>query len=250
MQWIGGPTFLLELGSFKLLADPVFGQGDDALTVTQPDGGEVTVGRRVALPELDLAGIDAVVICCDREDHVDATALQRLDKSLMCVLPAGGASRVAKNGFQKIEELGWGQSIEQKKNSEALTIDAVPTTQPDRNGYVFVYSDGEAAHTVYWTGATSWFNESRDIKDRIGRLDLFIPHLGAVGGAVTGRRTLDSKDAMQFLFMFQPKRIVPVGYHTFSHYEEPVEEFREKVALTMYDRRLVVLEEGETFERT
>jgi L-ascorbate metabolism protein UlaG (beta-lactamase superfamily) len=31
-QWIGGPTFLLELGSFRILSDPMFAEANRLLS--------------------------------------------------------------------------------------------------------------------------------------------------------------------------------------------------------------------------
>jgi len=47
----------------------------------------------------------------------------------------------------------------------------------------------------------------------------------------------------------QPNAIVPVHHHTYSHYREPVEAFIDHIGRTIYDRRLRVLTEGESWEK-
>ena len=140
-----------------------------------------------------------------------------------------------------------------EKGTETLSVTAVPAQARDdrsSNGYIIEHTGGAKPQTVYWTGDTLWFTDTRDIKKKIDNVDLMILHLGAVGaGAAGGPITLGGKEAMQFVFMFQPKRIVPVNHHTFSHYTETIDDFKGRIALTMYDRRLVVLKEGEMFER-
>ncbi len=256
IQWIGGPSFILELGRFKILGDPVLGQGDAAFTLDSPSGGPpMSVKRLVGLPPIDLDGIDVAVLSRDREDHFDAAAAERLDKNVTIVAPSDAAGRVAGAGFGNLCPLGWWEETKQSQDGETLTVTAVPTETADRaaaagNGYIIDHV-GEKPYTVYWTGDTLWFSGAREIKARAQTVDLFIPHLGRVGAdAPGGPFTLDGKAAMQFVFMFQPKRIVPISHGTFSHYTETVDDFKERVALTMYDRRLVVLEEGEVFERT
>ena len=116
------------------------------------------------------------------------------------------------------------------------------------NGYLIAHRSGDLRTTVYWTGDTLWTSEARRIKDKVDTVDVVIPNIGAVGGT-DDPKTLTGKEAMQFVFLAQPKRIVPIGYHTFSHYTEGVDDFKRRIGLTLYERRLVVLKEGETFER-
>ena len=88
-----------------------------------------------------------------------------------------------------------------------------------------------------------------EIKKLIGRVDLLVPHLGAVGmGGVRGRLTLDASEAVRMVELFQPGRVVPVHHHTFSHYVEPVRVFEEQMRAAGLESRLCVLEEGETID--
>ena len=58
IQWIGGPTFLLELGSFRILSDPMFADG--------PGANEFSTIRA---PNLRYDGIRR---CCGKEfRHAD-----------------------------------------------------------------------------------------------------------------------------------------------------------------------------------
>jgi len=42
---------------------------------------------------------------------------------------------------------------------------------------------------------------------------------------------------------------VPIHHHTFSHFTESVSEFEEKLGVTIYDRRLHILTEGESYQK-
>ena len=61
LQWIGGPTFLLELGSFRVLADPVFGTGDAAFYLRPQPLSEKA--RKLLSPEaaVRLTGLASVL---------------------------------------------------------------------------------------------------------------------------------------------------------------------------------------------
>jgi N-acyl-phosphatidylethanolamine-hydrolysing phospholipase D len=261
-QWIGGPTFLLELGSFRILSDPVFGVGEEAFFLERhPSTGKtnVPIRRIAALPSFDPA-VDLVLLGLNREDHFDTTAAQQLEKTLPFVSPSDHERVLADQGFDNVEHLNWWEECRREKGEERLSILAVPTWHKDEeeldtmsgqgNGYIIEHSNGQSSYSVYWTGETLWFNDAREIKRNVETVDLLVPNLGAVGrNGPGGMWTLNGKEAMQFVFMFQPKRVIPVSHSTFSHYLEPVDEFKKHMDLTMYERRLVILKEGETYEK-
>ena len=256
-QWIGGPSFLLELGSFTVLGDPVFAEGENLQLVPPgaPSETAITATRLAPLPAVDLVPLDYLVISRYQGDHVDATAADRIDKKTP-VITTADADGIADCGFGDVHPLQWEQDVVQTKADEELRITAVPTHFPARgstiqsNGYIIRYGKGTGSYTVYWTGDTRWFTDARAIKERLDNVNLMILNLGAVGaGSAEGMTTLNGKEAMQFVFMFIPKRLVPVSHSTFSHYTESVDDFKERIGLTMYERRLVILEEGGVFER-
>jgi L-ascorbate metabolism protein UlaG (beta-lactamase superfamily) len=247
IQWLGGPSFILEMGSFRFLNDPVFGDGEDAFTMPADAGGE-SVKRLVALPDCDVSDLDAVILTRLGDDHFDLAAAERVDVGLRVITPNDDPERLIEHGFTDMEALAWGQSFSDDKNGERITIIATPTSHSERrvsNGYVAIHEAGDTRQTTYWTGDTRWFKNARQIKELSDRFDVIVPYLGAAGG----NATLNGKEAMQFVFLVQPKRIVPVNYHTFSHYTEGVDDFRNRIDLTLYEKRLVLLNEGEIFER-
>jgi L-ascorbate metabolism protein UlaG (beta-lactamase superfamily) len=271
LQWIGGPTFLLELGSFRVLADPVLGTGEAAFHLRAPRekaareesdrGAGVPVTRLTELPAVNIEALDLVLVSRMRADHLDPTAVDRLDSSLAVILPAGQASVLEADGFHNTHQLQWWGEAFETKGDETLTVVAVPVALPgvsvppdarkpggDANGYIIEHAVRDKKYTIYWTGDTLWFPQSRDIKERCGDVDLMIVHLGAVGADADDRTTLNGKEAMQFVYMFQPKRLLAINHSTFSHYTESIDDFSQRIDLTLYDRRLVLLTEGETFE--
>jgi L-ascorbate metabolism protein UlaG (beta-lactamase superfamily) len=72
-----------------------------------------------------------------------------------------------------------------------------------------------------------------------------------VGAERTGGRPVsaDAKEAMQIVYRMQPNAIAAVHHSTFSHYTEPITPLVEKLSLTIYEKRLRRLREGESFEK-
>jgi L-ascorbate metabolism protein UlaG (beta-lactamase superfamily) len=239
--WIGGPTFLLELGSFRILGDPVFA---DAFDMTLA-GAVARVTRTSPLSLPDLSRLDLVCASCFRADHFDPAAHAHLDPSTPLASPREGADEC---GFADRRALAWGESADFEKGAERLAVHAVRAEAA--NGYFFRHTAGGADTTAYWTGDARWSDAVRDVQREHGYSNLLIQHLGAEPGAGPGeRRSVDGKEAMQFVYRMQPNAVVAVHHHTFSHYTEPIGPFVEWIGKTIYEKRLRILSEGESFEK-
>jgi L-ascorbate metabolism protein UlaG (beta-lactamase superfamily) len=260
-RWIGGPTFELEVAGFHLLTDPMFGEGPEAFVMHghPSTGAEVaSIARLAPLPAVNVNRLDAVVVSHLHSDHFDAVAAQHLPRGSRVVAPLHQAQDVLKRGFREAEGLTWWQTLDLERGDDRLSITAVPAQHSHDevinaelglgNGYLFEYLSGETPVRVYWTGDTVWFDEMREIQERAGEIDLLVPHLGAVGiDGPYGMMTLDSLEAVRVIELFQPRWVIPIHHHTFSHYVEPVSVLEERLAGTPYAERLKVLKEGESF---
>ncbi len=256
-QWIGGPTFILEIGNFRVISDPMFSQGPAAFHMPglPSTGLPADVARLAPLPELELEDLDCIVVSHLHTDHFDREAIQQLPKSTQVIAPSYQVRRVETWGFQKVNGLQWWQHYRLAKGEEKLLITAVPAHHSNNlkidqdlgtvNGYVFQYNDSEV-HKVYWTGDTVWFDEVAAIRDFTGKLDLLLPHMGAVGaGGPKGRMTLDAVEAARLVELFDPKVVIPIHHHTFSHYQEQAEIFQVRVKENGYTGQFLLIPEGE-----
>ncbi len=101
---------------------------------------------------------------------------------------------------------------------------------------------------MYWTGDQRWSDDVRRVQRDLGYANLLVIHLGAErseGGAISA----SGKDAMQTVYRMQPNAIAAIHHHTFSHYSEPLGPFADLIGRTIYEKRLRVLSEGESFEK-
>lgn len=237
--WIGAATFLLEIGSFRILTDPVF--GDEIAT---PAG---RFSRNVPLPDVDVSGVDLVCYSSVRPDHFEPAACGRVGVASPVLAPVGAGDVIEAAGCTDVGELACWESHEINHNGELLDVIATPA---DGNGYFFRHQAGEKVTTVYWTGDAMWSNDIRELQQKHGYANLLVQHLGAETAEPSGPlRSPDAKEAMQFVYRMQPNALVPVHHHTFSHYQQSIDAFKTLIERTIYDKRLRLLSEGESFEK-
>ena len=239
LTWIGGSTFLLELGAFSILADPVFSDSIEWSTGR--------ANREAPLPDVDVGKVAVVCISATRADHFDRAAAGRVGDGVPVVVPAGARDEVAAAGWSDVRELSCWEEWKMESAGESLSIVATPA---NGNGYFFRHVAGERETTVYWTGDALWSNDIRELQQRYGYANVLVQHIGAEGaGTPGGLVSPDAREAMQFVYRMQPNAVVAIHHHTFSHYTQSLEPFQELIGRTIYEKRLRVLAEGEAFEK-
>jgi L-ascorbate metabolism protein UlaG (beta-lactamase superfamily) len=232
----------LELGPFRLVGDPVLAERFEL-------AGFGSVARLTPLPNVDaLAAVaDVTLVTSLRADHFDAVALER--RSMGTVLTPVATKLPYSRG------LAWGEPLRLEKAGMTLTITAVAAgspsaSSPERdNGYFLLFEGGAQPFTAYITGDTRFSDATRELQRAHGYSNLLVLYLGAERAPDGSLRSADSKDAMQIVYRMQPNAIAAVHHTTFSHYHEAIEPLLEKISLTIYDKRLRRLQEGESFEK-
>lgn len=254
MQWIGGPTSILQLGSFKILTDPMLGgKSKESFRIkVHPNTGELNaaIERYTDPAEFDNSNFDLLLISHPHPDHIDEKAINTLDKNIQTITTMSSLEQIKTWGFKNSKGLEWNDNLILKKGKETLTINAVQAMHADSeplntslgkvNGYVIEYASGKSIYRIYWSGDTVWFDKINDLK-KFGKLDLFIPDMGAVG---YGKRGLSAAACLKIIEALDPKRIIPVHHTTFSHYTEPISVLEDLISKTKYKKRLSVIDLG------
>ena len=227
--WIGGPSFRLELGPFVIVGDPVFADRFDV------DGKEVR--RLQALPDVDIAGTDLVLVTSSRADHCDEAAIARCGTTeILGVEGVPGAMLLAPNEARTLT-----------KNDVGLIISPV-VAEEGATGFFLKLIQDNRTFTVYVTGDVLFSDHTRELQRLHGYSNLLVLHVGAERFDER-LRSADAKEAMQIVYRMQPNAIAAVHHSSFSHYTEPIDPFLEKIGLTIYENRLRRLREGESFEK-
>ncbi|HVI47514.1 MAG TPA: MBL fold metallo-hydrolase [Chitinophaga sp.] len=261
-QWIGGPTYVLQLGSFKILTDPMLCPKSDTAFVIKkhPSTGAMNayIQRLIAPPAFDTANIDLLLVSHPHADHFDREARASLNKQLNVVAPGVNKATLQGWGFDHTTGLNWGDTTIMTKGDETLRIIAVEAMhakdEPLRtelgkgNGYIIEYVYKNKTYRVYWTGDTVWFDNMEQYT-KYGKINQFIPDMGAVGSdGKMGRRGLNSEDCLKIIKALNPDLITPVHHSTFSMYVEPISQLQQTLAATPYKNRLKIIQTGNTIK--
>jgi len=194
LTWVGGPTARIEIGSFRILTDPMLGEGPEAFVMRRhPSTGEynVPIARLAPLPAVDLDDLDLVIASHLHGDHFDPRAVERLDKGLQVLAPTPNVRQLRDWGFHDVTGLDWRQGLTWHKDGQLLRVLAVPAHHAHDevanhelgtvNGYLIEHVAGDSVVRVYWTGDTVWFDELGEVAETLPGVDLLLPHLGGVG---------------------------------------------------------------------
>lgn len=248
LTWIGHATYLLQLGGMSVLTDPIL----------SPSLGGV-LARNVA-PGLGfdaLPPVDIVTVSHNHRDHMDVPTLLRLPRSATVVVPAGLGRWFKRQGFQRVHELEWWESV----GVGNLELTLVPAQHWSRRGlfdedatlwggFVYRYQNTRAYHS----GDTAYFSGFRAIGERVGPIDAAMLPIGAYEPRWFMRaQHMNPDDAMQAFEDLRAARFFAMHWGTFKLTDEPLDEPPARVdalwSATDWDRsRLFIPAIGETLE--
>jgi len=228
---VGHSTVLIQADGVNILTDPIWSQRASMVSWAGP--------RRAvdpAIPFDKLPSIDAVLISHNHYDHMDIPTLKRLAAVHDPVFVAGlcNGRTLRRHGITRIVELGWWQEHECK----GVRIIFTPARHfsgrgPfDYNrslwgGFVMKVSGG----TIYFAGDTGYGKHFKDIRDRLGPIDLaFIP-IGAYDPAWMMETVhLSPSEAWQAHMDLDALVSVAIHFGTFQLTDEPIDEPVEKIS--------------------
>ena len=221
---ISTATVLLEIGSLRLLTDPVF----------DPAGGEYFFGygtRSIKLTEpalrvADLGRIDAVLLSHDHhEDNLDRAGRAFLPQVKQVLTTSAGAKRLKGNALGL---KSW-QSIIVTSDNIQVKITAAPAQHGTLGSHLIVGEttgfilewEGQKHGALYISGDTVWFNGLREIADRF-KIGTAILHLGSAQFPIMGplRFTLNAHEAVKIAHTLKPHTLIPIHYEGWKHFKE------------------------------
>jgi L-ascorbate metabolism protein UlaG (beta-lactamase superfamily) len=180
VTWLGHSSTLVEIGSTRLLFDPVWSERASFVSFAGP--------RRFYPPPLplhELPHIDAIVLSHDHYDHLDEQMVRELcARAERWIAPLGVGNWLQQWGVMedRITELDWWESAVVNN----VTLTATPARhfsgrglhRQDRtlwSGWVAA----NATHKVYYSGDSAMQHEFTEIGERLGPFDLTMVEAGA-----------------------------------------------------------------------
>ena len=222
---IGTATMLLEIGSIRLLTDPVF----------DPPGGNYHFGygtgsKKLTPPAMkpeDIGRVDAVLLSHDHhEDNLDRSGRAFLSSAKQILTTVAGAKRL---GGQAVGLTSWQSATIQSDDLE-IKVTAVPARHGSLGSHLIVGETtgfvlewpGQKHGALYISGDSVWFSGLREIAKRF-RIGTAILHIGKAGFLSTGPVwfTFSAKEAVRVVKALHPQPVIPIHYEGWKHFREP-----------------------------
>jgi L-ascorbate metabolism protein UlaG (beta-lactamase superfamily) len=179
LTFVNHITYLLQLDGLNLLTDPVYSERVSPVAWTGP--------RRVRAPGLafeQLPPIDVVLVSHNHYDHLDLETLRRLEDAHRPLFLTGLGNRafLEEHGLGRVREFDWWEST--------VHGDATFTFTPAQHwsgrglsgrnrtlwgGFVVECS----GMRTYFAGDTGYWRHFRDLRERVGIVDLALLPIGA-----------------------------------------------------------------------
>ena len=234
-QWVGGATFILSIGDFKIACDPVL--CPKGTTQTYLGMFKSTRLEEPVYQGEDFQDIGLWLITHSHEDHLDEKGIAVISKSSRIIADKKSSAILENHGFENQTVLAWHENTSLNLHPDIeITVEAVPAIHGVNPAtallagkvsgyYLTIKKESQEAH-IYITSDTVY--KKKVINALKGRpIDIMIPNIGAATlMRPAGILTMNSRMLQRFMDELQPALVVPVHFGTFQHYLEPVSEVR------------------------
>jgi L-ascorbate metabolism protein UlaG (beta-lactamase superfamily) len=239
---IGGPTALIDVGSFRFLTDPTFDDPGDyklpSVTLTKTSRPALTPNR--------LGSIDAVLLSHDQHsDNLDKSGRELLKQIPRVLTTVVGAARL---GGHAEGLRPWQVVTLDKPNGGSIKITATPARhgpagiEPLAGDVVgFVLEDG--ANVIYVTGDTVWYDGVAEVARRF-KATVVLLFAGSAQTRGPFHLTMDTNDAIETTQAFPDAVIVPVHYEGWAHFKQSGDDLLKTFNALGFGSRLIMLQPG------
>lgn len=243
---IGGATWILQIGDFKIACDPVLCPKDSVQDFFW------FKSKRTEDPvyeESDFKDIDFWLLTHNHEDHLDNKGLSMIDKSTKLIIHKNLKKRLAAYNTCILKHH---LTTEIKIKGYTVLIEAIPAIHGvipisaiaagGVNGYWLSITRDNKKIEIYVSADTVYKKKVvKSLQNR--KANIFIPNVGAASkGTIFGTLTMTASMLNKFIQIIKPEIILPVHYETFSHYNEPIEEVKK-----LNNKKIQIIKAGEIF---
>lgn len=240
--YVGGPTVILELGSFRIITDPTLDPAGTTFMVNDKPGYSKT--QDPATP--DIGKIDLVLLSHDQHgDNLDHAGRELLAKVPLTLTTPIGAQRLKGNA----KALNTWESTTIKTNEgEEIVITSTPARHGpagieklagDVTGFIVSYNHQQ----LYITGDTVFYEGTSEVAKRFKPQFVFV-FAGAASTRGPFHLTMDTNDVIDTAGAFPQAAIIPVHFEGWSHFTQPLEAIEKSFAALGLSQRLLILPPG------
>ncbi len=228
LTYLGGPTYLIEIGRFRIVTDPGF----------DPQGTEKSEGPSHLLTKVmgppvpvdKIGDIDAVLLThaqhLDNLDNEGRRLLARVGTTI--TTPASAKMNLPGKNVQGLAT--WESTELTNASGERLKITATPavhTSNPDLREAVgevtwfMLEWEGQKAGAFYISGDTVWIDEILEIGKRF-KVASGILHLGAANVPAVGENylTMSSADGARTAKALNMNSVYPAHFEGWRHFTQ------------------------------
>jgi L-ascorbate metabolism protein UlaG (beta-lactamase superfamily) len=252
ITWLGHSTLLVEIDSYRILIDPVWGERTSPFTWMGPERF-----HEPPLPWNELPTLDAVLISHDHYDHLDMPTIRRLiDSDVPILVPLGVGAHLEhwQIPAERIIEHDWWDEY-QIGNLRLVTTPArhfsgrsmlmTDRMQTLWAGWALIGPE----HRIYYSGDTAMFPGFHEIGQRLGPFDATMIESGAYNQLWRDVH-VGPEQAVQAHVMVGGQVMIPVHWGTFDlalhSWTEPVE--RVLIAAQRYGVTVAAPQPGQSIE--
>lgn len=225
---------LLEIGSVRILTDPVFDTGEHYYSFRLPFVGATRFLDAAVKPE-EIPELDAILLSHPHHlDNLDPGGRALFAKAREIITNKLGQTHLKRTATGLDE---WGSTMIFGRGDEAITVSATPAlhgppwlpTTRHVCGFVLKW-EGQQHGALYISGDTIYFDELREITKRYD-VGTALLHLGAVHfwppWPKSWRFTFNSAEAIEMEKLLGLKTLIPIHYEqsTWSHFKEDVASY-------------------------
>lgn len=232
ITWSGHASFLVQIGGFNVLTDPVWGLRASPVSWAGP--------RRLVPPGIAfdaLPRIDAVVLSHDHYDHLDSGTVRRLARrwpDARWICPLGHTRWLRRRGARDVSELDWWDSTRLAIDERELSVAAFPTQHWTRRSLFekdclrlwAAFGLRVAEHHIYFGGDSGWCPAFAEVGERAGPFDAVMLPIGAYEPRWFMRPAhMNPEEAVRaWIELGRSGRLIPMHWGTFVLTDEPVLE--------------------------
>lgn len=229
---------LLEIGSTRIVTDPVFDQGRVRYRL-----GPAAYATRYVGPAVDLEQLPPIDVAllshANHIDNLDSRGVELLSRVPQVITGRKSSQRA---GEAATRLAVWESTTVGEQNGLPITITAVPAMHgpfwlPGSRhivGFVLQWP-GQSNGALYISGDTIWFRGLRRIAKRFD-LGVAVLHLGAVHfwppWPSFVKLTMTGRQAAKYARLLKASTVVPIHYEQsiWSHFRESLESYRNEFA--------------------